>query len=115
MRARVPAEVWQKLEQIEASLREGAFIGRDGIQTTGRIFQLGKFTSVYQTEQETGFLTWSPDGRKLFALSSLPSRSVTRSLDKYLAGQSDRVPVDLSGGAALRQITNRSSLVDQIQ
>ena len=99
----------------QVSLREGAFVGRDGIETVGRIFQLGKFTSVYQTDQETGFLTWSPGGRQLFALSALPSRSVTGALDRYLAGESDRVPVDLSGGAALRQITHQATLVDQVK
>lgn len=41
----------------QVSLREGSFVGRDGIETTGRIFQLGKFTGVYQTDQEIGFLT----------------------------------------------------------
>ena len=37
-------------------------VGRDGLETTGRIFQIGKFTTVYRTDTETGFLTWSPDG-----------------------------------------------------
>ncbi len=90
-------------------------VGRDGIETVGRIFQLGKFTAVYQTDQETGFLTWSPDGRQLFALSELPGRAVSGALKKYLAGESDRVPVDLSGGAALRQITQGVNLWEQIQ
>ena len=99
----------------QVSLRDGEFVGRDGRQTTGRLFQLGKFTTVYQTEGETGFLVWNPEGQRLFALSELPPRSVRRSLDKYLAGDSDLVPVDMSGGAALRQITSRTSLVDQIR
>jgi biopolymer transport protein ExbB len=99
----------------QVSLREGPFVGRDGIETVGRIFQLGKFTAVYQTDQETGFLTWSPDGRQLFALSELPGRAVSGALKKYLAGESDRVPVDLSGGAALRQITQGVNLWEQIQ
>ena len=98
----------------QVSLREGDFVGRDGTPTTGRIFQLGKFTGVYQTPAETGFLTWSPDGRQLFALSELPSRGVGKALQKYLDGGSDRVPVDLSGGAALRQITQKAGLWDQV-
>ncbi len=99
----------------QVSLRDGEFVGRDGRQTTGRVFQLGKFSTVYQTDEETGFLVWNPGGQRLFALSELPPRSVRRSLDKYLAGDSDLVPVDMSGGAALRQITSRTSLVDQIR
>lgn len=99
----------------QVSLREGEFVGRDGRQTTGRIFQLGKFNTVYQDDGETGFLVWSPEGQRLFALSELPPRSVRRSLDKYLAGDSDLVPLDMSGGAALRQITQSTNLMEQIR
>ena len=99
----------------QVSLREGEFVGRDGRQTTGKIFQLGKFTTVYQTATETGFLVWSPEAHRLFALAELPPRSVRRSLDKYLAGESDLVPVDMSGGAALRQLTQHTDLIDQVR
>ncbi|MEN8005846.1 MAG: MotA/TolQ/ExbB proton channel family protein [Candidatus Krumholzibacteriota bacterium] len=99
----------------QVSLQEGAFVGRDGRQTEGRIFQLGKFTTVYQDADETGFLVWSPEGQRLFALSELPPRGVRRSLDKYLAGDSDLVPLDMSGGAALRQITQGTDFLEQIR
>jgi len=97
------------------SVQQGSFVGRDGLDTTGRIFQVGKFTTVYQTDDETGFLTWSPAGRKLFALAELPPRNITRGLNQYFAGESARMPLDMSGGAALRQLTHRASLVDQIR
>jgi len=99
----------------QVSLRQGEFVGRDGRQTTGRIFQLGKFNTVYQIAGETGFLVWSPEGHRLFALSELPPRSVRRSLDKYLAGDSELVPLDMSGGVALRQITQSTDLMEQIR
>jgi len=99
----------------QVSLREGPFVGRDGKEIMGRIFQVGKFTTVYQTADETGFLTWSPEGRRLFALSTLPPRNVTRALNKYLAGESASMPIDLSGGAALRQLTHQASIVEQIR
>ena len=99
----------------QVSLRDGEFVGRDGRQTTGRVFQIGKFTTVYRTETETGFLTWNPEGQRLFALSELPPRSVRSALDKYLAGESDHVPVDMSGGAALRQLTRGIDFIEQIR
>ena len=99
----------------QVSLREGELVGRDGRKTQGRIFQLGKFTAVYQAEGETGFLNWSPEGRQLFALSELPPRGVRRALDKYLGGESEYVPVDMSGGAALRQLTHRTGLGEQVR
>jgi biopolymer transport protein ExbB len=99
----------------EISLNEGTFVGRDGQPQTGRIYHLGKFTTIYQTDEEEGFLTWSPDGRKLFALGELPPRRVAKSISGYLSGGSDRAPLDLSGGASLRQLTQGASLGDQLR
>ncbi|MBU8869779.1 MAG: MotA/TolQ/ExbB proton channel family protein [Gemmatimonadales bacterium] len=99
----------------QVTLREGSFVGRDGLETTGEIFQLGKFISVYRSAGETGFLTWTPGGAHLFALSELPSRGVRRSLDRYLAGESESVPVDMSGGTTLRQLTHQAGLIDQLR
>ena len=99
----------------QVSRREGSFVGRDGLETAGEIFQLGKFTSVYRNGGETGFLTWSPGGSHLFALSELPPRGVRRSLERYFAGESASVPVDMSGGATLRQLTHQVTLVDQLR
>ncbi|MCB1182372.1 DUF3450 family protein [bacterium] len=99
----------------QVTRRSGAFVGRDGRETSGEIFQTGKFTTVYRTPDETGFLTWSPDGRRLFALADLPPRGVARALDRYLDGGADAVPVDMSGGAALRQLGQGTNLVEQIR
>ena len=98
----------------EVSLEEGTFVGRDGEPTTGRIYHLGKFTTIYQTSGEIGFLNWSPDGRRFFALGELPPRQVSKSIEAYLSGDSDRAPVDMSNGAALRQLTQGASLKDQL-
>jgi len=99
----------------QVSLDEGTFVGRDGQPQTGRIYHLGKFTTIYQTEAEAGFLNWSPDGRRLFALGELPPRQVATSISNYISGGSSRAPVDMSGGAALRQLTQGASLMDQLR
>ena len=99
----------------EVSLNEGLFVGRDGEPQKGRIYHLGKFTTIYQTDTEAGFLNWSPDGRRLFALGELPPRRVAGSIDSYLSGDSDHAPVDMSSGAALRQLTQGASLMDQFR
>ncbi len=99
----------------QVQLQEGKYVGRDGLETTGQIFQLGKFTAIYRSPDEIGFLTFNPESRRFFALSELPGRGMARSMEKYLNGESDLVPVDLSGGAALRQVTHRTSLWEQIQ
>ncbi len=98
----------------QVSREEGTFVGRDGEPTVGQIYHLGKFTTIYQTSEEAGFLNWSPDGRRFFALGELPPRRVARSIDRYLSGESDRAPVDMSNGAALRQLTQGTSLKEQL-
>ncbi|MDY0110905.1 MAG: DUF3450 family protein [Candidatus Krumholzibacteria bacterium] len=99
----------------QVALRSGVFGGRDGRDAEGEILHLGRFTTIYRTPQETGFLLWNPDSQRLTALPEPPARSVARQLSRYLAGQSALVPVDLSGGPALRQIARRPTLWQQVQ
>ena len=99
----------------QVGFREGSFIGRDGQETAGRILNLGKFTSAYQAGGETGFLRFSPEGGRYVAMSSLPRGSIGRDLKGYLAGRKDRVPIDLSGGSALAQITQQLNLREHLE
>jgi len=104
-------------DEIERSgqvgLVESDYVGRDGEDAMGKILTLGKFTAIYQQEDEVGFLRYSEAGHKFFALSKLPSRGMKRQMSKYFAGQSDIAPIDMSAGAALRQITHEVSFWDQ--
>jgi biopolymer transport protein ExbB len=106
-------------DEIERSgqvgLVESEYVGRNGEDTVGKILTLGKFTAIYQQEGEAGFLRYSEAGHKFFALSKLPKRAERRQITKYLAGQSDLVPVDMSSGAALRQITHEVGIWDQVR
>jgi biopolymer transport protein ExbB len=99
----------------EVSLREGVFGGRDGRDTEGEILHLGRFTTAYRIPGEVGFLLWNPDSQRLTALAEPPVRPVRRQLERYLAGESGRVPVDLTGGPALRQIARKPSFLEQVQ
>lgn len=99
----------------QVGLVESHYVGRDGEDRSGRVLTLGKFTAVYNEGDETGFLRYSPEGRKFFALSALPSRGMQRQLKKYFEGSSDMVPIDMSSGAALRQITHEVSFIDQMK
>ena len=97
------------------SVREQAFIGRDGERVTGRVYQLGKFTTLYELPDEQGFLSHNTQSHELYALSELPERGLRRQLRKFLGGESDVAPVDLSSGAALRQLTTHADLADQLR
>ncbi|MGD8412728.1 MAG: MotA/TolQ/ExbB proton channel family protein [Candidatus Latescibacterota bacterium] len=106
-------------DEIERSgqvgLVEAGYVGRNGEDEVGKVLTLGKFTALYKEDDEVGFLRYSEAGHKFFALSALPSRGTKRQIGKYFAGQSDVVPIDMSGGAALRQITHKVSFWEQIE
>ncbi|MBE9581690.1 MAG: MotA/TolQ/ExbB proton channel family protein [Proteobacteria bacterium] len=99
----------------EVVLRKGPFVDRSGLEKTGNILTIGKFTAVYRTNDETGFLNYSEESSRFFALSALPSWSIKRNLGKYMQGEAEDVSIDFSGGAALRQITHKSTFMDQIR
>jgi biopolymer transport protein ExbB len=99
----------------QVGLVEADYVGRDGETRHGRIMTLGNFTAIYQDGDETGFLTYKPDAQLFFALSNLPPGRIERGLKRYLAGESKSVPVDMSGGAALRQIAHKSSFREQLK
>ncbi|MBU2500663.1 MotA/TolQ/ExbB proton channel family protein, partial [bacterium] len=86
-----------------------------GIETTGRILTLGKFTAAYQRDGETGFLNFSPESGSLIAMSTLPRGGIARDLKGYLAGDRETAPIDLSGGNALAQITHQLGFRDQLE
>ena len=92
----------------------GSYVGRDGEERTGRILTLGRFTSAYSEADENGFLVYKPESHRFYALATLPGGAVGRSLGRYLEGKSDLAPVDISGGAALRQISGDSGLREQL-
>lgn len=99
----------------EVVLTKGSFIDQSGMNRKGDILTIGKFTAAYRADKETGFLRYPEESRQLFALSALPSWFVRRSINKYMEGKSDDVYLDFSGGAALRQITHKSTLIDQVR
>ena len=99
----------------EVVLRKESFIDHSGRRQTGDILNIGKFTSAYRTDKETGFLKYSEASNRFFALSAMPSWSIRRNLKKYMQGKTDDVYLDFSGGAALRQITHKLTLTDRIK
>jgi biopolymer transport protein ExbB len=99
----------------EVGIVDAQYVGRDGEDHTGTVLTLGRFTTSYRENGEIGFLNYSPDGRRFYAMSALPSRRVQGQIRNYMEGKSETVPIDLSGGAALRQITHKTSFREQLR
>ena len=99
----------------EVVLRTGLFVDRKGVEKKCEILTIGKFTAAYRTDDETGYLRYSEGSNNLYALSVFPSWSVLRNLNKYMEGKADEIHLDFSRGAALRQITHKTNLIDQVK
>ncbi len=98
----------------EVSLQRATIVDRSGLQTESDILAIGNFTAAYRIDDEVGYLTYSPASRKLYALSRLPSGRMQRQIEAYMDGRSEKVPLDISRGGALRQLTHELNLWQQI-
>jgi len=99
----------------EVRLARGSMVDRTGGDVSGDILVLGNFTAAYRNGKEVGFLIYSDKSHRLFALSKLPSARIKKNITRYMAGESEGVFMDISRGSALRQLTHRLSLFDQIK
>jgi len=99
----------------EVSRRPGPYVDRSGNPETDSILTLGPFSSAYQSAEETGLLRYNEESRSFYALATLPGWHDRRSLKNYFKGESDAVIIDLSGGGALRQISHRITLLEQLK
>ncbi len=98
----------------EVSVRRAAIVDRAGADVEAEILAIGNFTAAYRTAGEVGYLNYSPAGHRLFALSRLPSARVQKQIAAYMDGRGESVPLDVSRGGALRQLTHALSLWQQI-
>ncbi len=99
----------------EVRRQPGPYVDRSGNPKTDSILTIGPFSSAYQSAQETGLLRYNEESRSFYALATLPGWHDRRSLKNYFKGESDEVIIDLSGGGALRQISHRITLLDQLK
>ena len=104
----------------EVKTTKALIINRFGIEQEATVLTLGNFTGIYKLqkkdnlEEEIGFLLYSNKSQRFFALSKLPSNSMTIKISDYLQGEIAEVPIDISKGTALRQLTHQLSLMKQI-
>jgi biopolymer transport protein ExbB len=99
------------LQEISANgqviKRKGSLVNRAGQEVQGEIVRLGGFTTLYRAGEESGFLTLGPASGRLLAASGRPPWDMAGPLEEFMAGASVSAPVDISGGAALRQLSRQ--------
>jgi len=89
-------------------------IDRDGKTVTAELLLLGPFCAAYHLNEEFGFLRYSATGKRFYALSKLPNSRMRKQLSQYMKGETDSVPMDISRGGALQQLTYSLSLWEQV-
>lgn len=95
--------------------RTGTFIGPDGKETTGEILRIGKFVTYYRmSDGKVGFLKPEANGKRLIAVTGDIPRGMLSGIESYFAGNSEVVPVDLSGGGFFSHLTTSENFRDWI-
>ncbi len=95
-------------------IRKGPFVDLSGNDSEADILVVGNFSAAYRKDSQTGFLLYSDASRRFFALSKPPPAGMQKQIRRYMAGETDLAPMDISRGGALRQLTHRLSPTDQI-
>ncbi len=99
----------------EVTLPTAEIIDRNGKTVSAQLLVLGPFCAAYLLDDEIGFLRYSAAGKKFYALSKLPPKRMQKQLLDYMNGESDSVPMDISRGGALQQLTHSLSLWQQVK
>ncbi|MCP4119025.1 MAG: MotA/TolQ/Exb proton channel [Desulfobacteraceae bacterium] len=98
----------------QVRIEQAGIIDQAGKELTAQCLILGNFTAAYQVDSRVGFLLFSDQSQQLFALSKQPPLVMQKAIKRYMNGKADEVPIDVSKGGAMRQLTHKLSLVEQI-
>jgi biopolymer transport protein ExbB len=92
----------------------GPLVDRAGREVSADIVRLGSFTTLYRAGGEIGFATLGPASGRLLAVGGEPSWGLGRDIAAYLDRSTQAAPMDISGGAALRQLSRRESAWERL-
>ncbi len=98
----------------QVTLTKGRMVDRQGKEQEAKLLILGNFTGIYLLDKEAGFLLYSDQSQRYFALSKLPSSRITNKITAYMQGTSDDVYMDVSKGGAIRQLAHQLNLMEQV-
>ncbi len=94
--------------------REGSVVDRQGREVSSDIIRMGNLTALYRENGKVGYLNLSPASSRLLEAAS-PGWNIRRNLKSYFDGDSNAVYMDVSGGVAIKQLSRKVSLWEQIQ
>ena len=104
----------EALKSGRIRLVKGTVIDPAGREQAADLLMAGNLTTLYQTADDTGYALYSETGGRFFALSRSAGWRVDRVNRQYLSGNRDAFYMDITQGAALREMVHRPGLAGQI-
>jgi len=95
-------------------LVKGAVIDPAGREKAADLLLAGNLTTLYHTADDIGYALYSETGGRFFALSRSAGWRVDRVNRQYISGNTDAFYLDITHGAALREMVHRPGLAGQI-
>ncbi|PIE64077.1 MAG: MotA [Desulfobacterales bacterium] len=93
---------------------QGKVLDRSGEDRTADIIRFGHMSALFSTEENNGFLSFSPGSRRLL-MSGDPGFFTGRDIASFFADEANIAPIDISGGAAISQLARKESLEDRLR
>lgn len=100
-------DYFQKSGEIQ--FYNGSFFADHGRVVSGQIGRIGAMGVVYKTPEKLGYLQANEDGRELIAVSGQIPNSALSGIEKFMNGEQDHLPLDISGGTVFLQLTQHKS------
>lgn len=92
-----------------------SYTDKGGHQQMGPVLLVGPFLAVGQAQAEPQLLSYNPQQQRLSGIEAELPWMVGRALNRFLDGEIDAVPLDLSSGDALEQLSRQKSFVDRVR
>ena len=93
---------------------KGSLVNQDGQDVQADIVRLGAFTTLFRTGGEVGLATLGPASGRLLAAGGELSWGLKSDIAAYLDRETGAAPMDISGGAALKQLSRRESAWERL-
>ncbi len=107
---------FSEIEQIGKVIRMNLdYRNKSGRHQQGPVFLMGPFLAAVNGVEGIELLQYNDSSRSFSAVAARFPWRFGRMLDAYLDGESDSVPLDLSTGSALEQLTRRKTVRQRIE
>lgn len=91
------------------------YIDKSGKETSGEVTRIGTFNALFRKDGNVGYLEYSPSQLAFHQLTIDPPRGMGRSARKFLEDGLPALFIDLSGGSAFRQLTEKPTWLDELK